>query len=310
MEDPDRAVLRRRNVLAVQPILRALRTSSLGNWMAALAREEYARAYTEHLVHLWSALPSMAHLNAERGQYANADEEESRPRHVALVLIGTERGLCGRFNATLAEYAEDHLADLIAEGCTVELIALGTRVIRLLRSHKRSVREAIGLPSSLPSLEMAHALTRAWIERYEQHSLDVVEVVYCEHLRAGLYSPSIRRVIPPTLPSTHAGEEVWPPYEVETDVFSLHARMVEQWTALSFYGLLLRSAIADNAARSQLMDSATQNAQRVLDELLQSIQLARQHATTSEMQELAAGAGLLAKRRVRRVTREERSTPE
>jgi F-type H+-transporting ATPase subunit gamma len=68
--------------------------------------------------------------------------------------------------------------------------------------------------------------------------------------------------------------------------------------------------VAEHAARSQLMDAATQNAQRVLDELLQSIQLARQHAITREMQELAAGAGLLKRRRAVRFRRDEEQTEE
>ncbi len=310
MEDPDRALLRRRNVLAVQPILRALRTSSLGNWMAAVARQEHARVYTEHLIGLWSALPPTQDLQTG-GPDADMGQASGRPRHVALVVIGTERGLCGRFNATLVEYLERHLTDLSAQGCTVELVALGARVIRLLRYHKRPLHTAMGLSTSLPSLEMARVLTRNWLERYEQHALDEVKVLYCEHRTAGLYVPSIARLIPPLLPKAHAArQELWPPYEVETGIPSLHARMVEQWIALSFYGLLLKSAVAEHAARSQLMDSATQNAQRVLDELLQSIQLARQHATTNEMQELAAGAGLLKRRRVARVRRKEEQTEE
>jgi len=306
MEDPDRAALRRRNVVAVQPILRALRTSSLGNWIAAVSRQEHVQRYREHLALLWRALPPTAHLTRGRGPVAPAKQGAGRPRHIALVVVGTERGLCGRFNITLVEFCEQYLKELHARGCTVELVVLGTRAIRLLRARRHLLHSATRLSRSLPSFEVGSALVREWLERYEQYTLDSVEVLHAEHRAAGLYAPSVGRLIPPALPDAGAAEDApWPPFHVETEPSSLYAKMVEQWTVVSFYELLLKSAVAEHAARSQLMDAATQNAQRVLDELVQSMQLARQHAITLEMQELAVGAGLLKPRRAVRARQED-----
>lgn len=296
MEDPDRAVLRRKNIVAVQPILRALRTNSLGSWTAALRKREQLRSYREKLAQL---LPILLPHGRARSEEPVADPDQtSRPR-IALVVIGTERGLCGRFNLTLVEYCEQYLQDWGAQGATVEIVALGARVIRILRSRGRKLHTAKRLPSaSLPSWEIGASLMRQWLERYEQNAVDALDVAYCQYRGAGGYAPIITRVVPPSLPIMPADDsELWPPFEIETDPAGLYSQVIEQWIVTWFYDLLLQSAVAEHAARSQLMDAATQNAQRALDELSQAIQLARQYAITSEMQELAAGAGLLRRQR-------------
>jgi F-type H+-transporting ATPase subunit gamma len=83
---------------------------------------------------------------------------------------------------------------------------------------------------------------------------------------------------------------------IETDPVSLYARVVEQWTVTCLYKLLLESAAAEHAARYELMGAATQHADRLIEELTLAIQTTRQRAITQEMQELAAGAGMVGTR--------------
>jgi ATP synthase F1 gamma subunit len=112
----------------------------------------------------------------------------------------------------------------------------------------------------------------------------------------GRYEPTVARLIPPTLPAPGPDTLPWPPPIIETDPLSLYTRVVEQWAAVSLYGLLLESAAAVHSARFQLMEAATQNADRLIDELTLTVQTARQQAITQEMQELAVGAGLVGPR--------------
>jgi F-type H+-transporting ATPase subunit gamma len=90
------------------------------------------------------------------------------------------------------------------------------------------------------------------------------------------------------------GEEI--PTIIETDPLSLYTHVIEQWTATRLYELLLESATAEHSTRYELMGAATQNADRLIDELTLAIQTTRQQAITQEMQELAAGAGMIGTR--------------
>jgi F-type H+-transporting ATPase subunit gamma len=147
--------------------------------------------------------------------------------------------------------------------------------------------------AALPSVELAHELTVDWLRRYEARELDTVYVVYNAYRNATLYDSVELRLIPPLLPSLSAGTSSWSPPYVDGDPVDLYRRIVRLWMTAEVYRILIDSAAAEHSARYQLMEGATQNAQRLIGELTLALQAARQQAITSEMQDLAAGAGLL-----------------
>jgi F-type H+-transporting ATPase subunit gamma len=141
-----------------------------------------------------------------------------------------------------------------------------------------------------------------------------VDIIYNQYRGTGTYEPTVMQLIPPQLPtgetplaqgpaepdariqetrSSARQGEAWPPPIVDTDPLSLYATVIEQSTAVQLYGVLLESSAAEHSTRFQLMESATQNADQLTEELTLVIQTARHHEITQEMQELAVGAGLL-----------------
>ena len=294
MEELERAQARLDHIRTVEPILSALRTISLGSWRATLKHSASVQRYGEQLT---AILPLLApHLPA--GRRARREINPTPDRVVALV-IGSERGLCGRFNGAVVERAERYLAEQETAGAQVELVALGTRARRIFQRRKRPLAWSGTLSiATLPPLHLAFHLTRRWLARYEERELDAVDLIYNAYHGTGRYEPTVVRLIPPQLPPERQNtlNEPWPPLIIETDPLSLYARVVEQWAAISLYGLLLDSAAAEHATRYQLMESATQNAVRLIEELTLAVQAARRHAITQEMQELAAGAGLIGPR--------------
>jgi F-type H+-transporting ATPase subunit gamma len=166
--------------------------------------------------------------------------------------------------------------------------------VRGLERQGRDVQTALSLPvTALPPFSMAFEWASRWLKRYEAYQLDAVDVVYNAYAGAGVYESRIMRLLPPELPALSSAAERVEDMIVETDPLRLYTRIVEQWSALSLYDILLEAAASEHSARYQLMESATQNTDRLIEELTMVIQSARRHAITREMQELAAGAGLL-----------------
>jgi F-type H+-transporting ATPase subunit gamma len=161
--------------------------------------------------------------------------------------------------------------------------------------------------TTLPPLSLAVELARRWLAEYEGHHLDAVDLIYNDYRGTGAYEPLVTRLIPPQLPTrsgastpadtSGASGNRWPPPIIDTDPMSLYARVIEQWTAVQLYKVLLDSSAAEHSTRFQLMESATQNADELVEELTLVIQTARRQQVTQEMAELAAGAGLLEKGR-------------
>lgn len=298
MEELESASVRLSNVRTVEPILGALRTISLGSWHAVLTQQRHIRDYHRRLIHILAALwPALQRVS--RGVHI-LREPASVGDRVVLLAVGSERGLCGRFNASVSELVQEYLDGAQAKGFQVKLAVLGTRLVRLMRRAGRYPVWVRALSATaLPPFRVAFELTGEFMTLYNQGTLDAVDVVYNVYQRMGDYRPAVVRLLPPSLPTVapQVWEEIWPPPIIETDPLGLYGRIAEQYITLHLYELLLESAAAEHMVRYQLMEAALQNANRLIEELTLVVQSARRQAITREMQELAVGAGLLGRQR-------------
>jgi F-type H+-transporting ATPase subunit gamma len=275
------------NIRSVEPILGAMRTISLGSWQAALKRKGRVLSYTQELLALSPWLVPLLHTPRRR-------TKESSPASTVVAVIGSERGLCGAFNSSLIRYVQSELEQIRENGTQIEVHTLGARVTRMLTRQGQPVARSWSLPmSALPTSGLANELTHTWLQRYESRELDAVRVIYNTYRNSTLHEPVTVQLIPPPLPSPTQASAPSPAPFVDTDAIGLYTRLIVLWATTEVYRILLDSASAEHSARYQLMEGATQNSDRLIAELTLALQMARQHAITSEMQELAAGAGLL-----------------
>jgi F-type H+-transporting ATPase subunit gamma len=315
-----KATSRLKNIRKVQPILAALRTISLGSWQMARNRRAGLTTYIAQLLDLLAVVVPHVVDDTRRARFvrlARSDrgtrepKEGERQMSVVALVVGSERGLCGRYNKAILERLDAYVADLAPEW-RLTLHAMGSKLIRELTSAGYEVSWTRGTSiTALPSYDLAYSLVRDWLRRYEAYELDAVDVVYNGDQGAGKYTAAVMRLIPPELPSPsttsyesgsadlrRARPKEW--VIVETDAIGLYVRIVEQWTATALYRLLLEAAATEHSARYQLMESATQNAEDLIDELMLTVQSARRQAITRQVQELAIGAGLLGREAVKR----------
>jgi F-type H+-transporting ATPase subunit gamma len=286
------------NIRSVEPILGAMRTIALGSWQAALNRQTRIQRYSQRLAEL--LLPVVNRLGVQkRPRFPSRTRSRATPSTIEVLVIGSERGLCGAFNSSLVQYVEQALEQYAADGSEVKISVLGSRARRGLERGGHELQWTRPLPlTTLPDNELAREMVHTWLRRYEAKELDGVDVLYNTYRSSTVHEPITTRLVPPPLPSlpdARPGDAAapWPPPYIDTDPIQLYTRLILLWTTTETYRVLLDSAAAEHSARYQLMEGATQNAGRLIDELTLALQAARQHAITSEMQELAVGAGLL-----------------
>ncbi|MBM4430711.1 MAG: hypothetical protein FJ026_10250 [Chloroflexi bacterium] len=287
MQELERLTTRLHNIQAVEPILSALRTISSGSRLRALAQARHVQRYRQELM---EALAAVLSGLDPAGLVSDVGPASGR---LVVLVIGSERGLCGAFNDVLVEKVDQVLSEHLAAGQSVVLATLGTRMQRALRRRGYSPEQSWPLSTTaLPPYDLAAELTTRWLAAYEAVEVDAVECIYNAYRSLTHYESVRLRLLPPELPPVPSVQEEWPPH-VETDPFGLYVRSVELWVSAALYDILLESAAAEHTARYQLLDGAAQNAQRLLDELQLLLQAARQDAITAEMQDLTSGAGLL-----------------
>jgi len=276
------------NIQAVEPILSALRTISSGTRMMALKKMESAERYQQGLARVVSLMrwPLSGGSRPLRGR-------RTKKSGLPLLAIGSERGLCGGFNEALVAYADQVRQELTSDDTHVELWVLGARAERALRSLGIEPAWSGRLSlTAVPPPSLAEGLVSAWLRAYATGQIVGVETVYNACRGLGSYQPSRMQLLPAELPAAAEGERSLP-LIIETDHQQLLSRATWLWLSSRLHTVLLDSAAAEHTARYQLMDGAAENARRLIEELKLSLQLARQDAITSEMRDLASGAGLL-----------------
>ena len=286
MEDIERVEQRLENIKGIEPILTALRTIAAATWRAALRRLEAAREYTRQLGEVLTIVaPHLLSLDSRQGKPTVGE---------ALLVIAAERGLCGGFNRTVLEAAEHFIAEQRGRGQTLHLLTLGERARRHFQRQGEPILRAERLPmTALWPFARAQALAQWAMDAYETGQIDGLQVLYNRYRSAAAYEPVTRRLIPPPMAAGTPGEETWPPTIVETDAAQLHAQVMAEFVTVGLYLAVIESAASEQAARFRVMDGASQNSQRLIEELTLEYHQARQETITREMLDLVAGAGLL-----------------
>jgi F-type H+-transporting ATPase subunit gamma len=287
-ETIERVQARLQNISIVKPLLEALKTISLGSWQTALRFSRTSEEYRTRLEQLM--LQVVPHLSTK---ISMSQSEAQHPTRI-LVVIGSERGLCGNFNRTLAQHSANYLTELNQHAEKMEVHVFGNALGRACRHvfQNRWVFMQHPMPGVAPS-KLAGELNNHWLEGYNQGTVDQVEIIYNQGLRAGRYKTVRVSQLPPVLPEMDFREPPWPDSILDTSAKVLFLELLRQLLALDLYGVFLSSAIAEHSERYQLMEQATKNADDLIEELTQDVQAARRQTITNEMEELAAGAGLL-----------------
>ena len=290
MSDAGRAETRLNNIQAVEPILSALRTVSQGSMHAARKKLSDVERYRDELVELVTWLPSDV-------QPSKADPETTKAR-ILIVALGSDRGLCGSFNKDTAEHLLRQKKEYRESGFEVDIWTLGLRLTTSLErldldlDHtERFTRRAV------PVYKKADRLVKRMLKDFEQGKYQSVVVMFNDNPSGEPKEITPRLLLPAdmSLAEKQGRTEIWPPPIIETSVDSLFERILDQVVVIKFYSFLLASSASEHAVRYRLLEDATQNIERLTEELQMDVQRARQQAITTEMSELAAAAGLINK---------------
>ncbi len=303
-----RALFRRRrsvqNTRKITPTMEMVATARLPRAKrAALA----ARPYTAHLQRM------IAHLAAAA---ADGDDESSlachpllvpRPvRRAVLVVLTSDRGLCGSFNSGTLRLARRHYQARVASGQEVEIIAGGRKGLRTLRHWKLPVARKIEGRSEVPEYRASRTLARSLIERYAAGEIDEAAVAYSYFDSMMRQSPRVERIVPCTGMGVIDGARGEEPREAERpgrgpreyifhpDPTAIAGSVLPLVVQVTLYATMLESAAGEQAARRVAMKNATDNADEMIKILTRTYNRARQTQITMELLEVMGGAEALA----------------
>ncbi|MBM3188470.1 MAG: hypothetical protein FJZ90_07085 [Chloroflexi bacterium] len=292
MEDLERIKDRLENIQSVEPIIVSLRTIAAGGWRQALARTQASTQYVEHVTEILALLaPQMDAATLARSHVHRGPQ---RARRALMLVIASERGLCGSFNEVVLKGAEQHIAQQQLQSDEVLVATLGKRAQAYFAAQGRELFMAYPLPvTRVASFDLVRNMGASLLGTLESGEVDAVYVIYSPY-KAGVTQPPVsQRWMPIEASALPTRTEGWPVPIIETDRRVLFQRALREWTYAQLFQFVMESAASEQSARFRAMDSASNNLTRIIDELTLSYHTARQHAITMEMLDLVAGSGIL-----------------
>jgi F-type H+-transporting ATPase subunit gamma len=227
--------------------------------------------------------------------------EPARAERVAVLILTSDRGFAGGYNANVLREAQRLRALLEEErGVAVQTYVSGTKGITWHRFREREMAGEWRGYSERPTPDDASKIATALIEAFERPAaeggVDEIHLVYTQFVSMLTQRPAVRRILPLEVREVQEErpEGPIPLYEFEPSPQAVLDALLPWYVENRIYHALLESAAAEIAARRRAMKSATDNANDLLEQFTREANKARQAEITQEISEIVGGANALA----------------
>ncbi|HEY8832085.1 MAG TPA: ATP synthase F1 subunit gamma [Gemmatimonadaceae bacterium] len=246
-----------------------------------VAARPFANSLTEVIANLYT--PELA----ERFPLLRQPAEV---RKAAVIVLTSNRGLAGAFNANLLKEARALLARLKEQNVEPELHVIGKKGLGYFRYVGRAVASSRIDVTDRPTAENAAEIVDELIQRFASAEIDAVYVVYAK-FQSALSTPPATQMILPVTPPERKGPQ--PDYILLPSAEVILTQLLPSYVRNSVYRALVETAAGEQGARRTAMKNATDNAGEMLNVLRRTFNRARQAQITQEIAEIVGGSAAL-----------------
>ena len=274
-------------------------TSQITNAMqmvsaAKLGRsEEAARNFQVYAQKVRKLLTDILHGNGSGG--STNPMLISRPvKKTGYIVITSDRGLVGGYNASILKAVMELKDEYHPDGKGFEIICIGGMGADFFKARGiQPIYELRGLADQ-PSFDEVRKIISKTIEMYQNELFDELYVCYNHHVNTLTSQMRVEQMLPIVdLDPNEADEEYSLTFELETSRDEILEQLLPQFAESMIYGAIIDAKTAETAAGMTAMETATDNAKKVINDLTIQYNRARQAAITQEITEIVAGASAL-----------------
>ena len=227
---------------------------------------------------------------ARPGRSREVLRQPERVRNAAVILITSNRGLCGAFNSNLIRESRHLLGSLDQQGIAPELHVVGRKGIGYYRYIGRALATARTDITDRPTAADAASLVDEPMARFIRGEVDAVYVVYAQFRSALSTPPTVQRILPVEPPKTKGVARDFLLFPSAEEILS---ELLPSYVRNQMYRALVETAAGEQGARRTAMKNATDNAGEMLNTLRRTFNRARQAQITQEIAEIVGGAAAL-----------------
>ena len=278
------------SVKSTQKITKAKQMVAAAKLRKAQSAAEDARPYAERLAKVMASLASKVSGDSAPKLLAGTGSDE---RHL-LVVVNTDKGLCGGLNANIVKEAKAQARELLAKGKKVEFYLVGRKGrAPIRRDYANSIAKHYDT-SEVRNIGYAEAeaIADEVVALFNDGRFDVAHLVYPVFQSALAQEPTTVQIVPVPAPESAAaaGDAA---VEYEPDEEEILAELLPRYIKAQLFGALLEREASEQGASMTAMDNATRNAGELIDKLTIQYNRSRQAAITTELVEIIAGAEAL-----------------
>jgi F-type H+-transporting ATPase subunit gamma len=285
-----RVVRRRiRTVQSTQKITRAFELISASRVLRAQQQVEASRPYTNLITH---ALTSVASTEVTVSHALL--ESRAEIKAAGVLVITSDRGLAGPYNANVLRTAGELMARLQADGVEPRLYVTGRKGVAYYRFRRRELTDSWTGLADRPEYDDAKQVADTMLQAFLDHEVDDLHIVFTDFVTAGTQRAVARRIIPLVVEeTTERPPEPIPMYIYEPDAQGVLDALLPRYVEARVFTAMLESAASEHAARRRAMKAATDNANELIEDLTREYNQARQAEITQEIMEIVGGAEAL-----------------
>lgn len=282
--------IRINSVKSTQKITKAMKLVSASKLRRARERAEAAAPYAERMDMVLKTLAANVSKTSAPALLVGNGKDKTH----LIVVISSDRGLCGGFNTHLVKAARYKINSLLAAGKEVKIICIGKKGYDQLKSQYRSkiihTVEDISKKRIIPFADAKEQADKI-IAMFENGEFDVCTIFYNKFVSAISNEVTEQQIIPLNLEDANAAtQQSNALYEYEPSEKKILADLLPKNVAVQVYNSFLESSAGEHGARMSAMDNATRNAGDMIKKLTLSYNRTRQAAITTELIEIIAGA--------------------
>lgn len=283
-----------RSAKATKKITRAMELISASRIQKAQQRMAEAGPYSRAVTRAVSAVAT----------YSDIDHplltEAENPKRAAVVVFAADRGLAGAFSAQVLREAGELAERLKGEGKEVIYYVLGRKAVQYFQFRERPMEKHWLGGSDQPQFETAKEVAETVIEKFtedsDQGGVDELHIVFNRFVSLVTQQPDVVRVLPlEVVEGVEESEdtEVYPLYEFEPEAADVLDALLPRYIETRIFQAMLQSAAAEHAARQKAMKSASDNADKLVENYTRLANNARQAEITQQISEIVGGANAL-----------------
>jgi len=281
-----------KSVKSTQKMTKAMNMVAASRLKKARNLVEASRPFAEKIREMTSSLASNISVRGQLNEkFPLLTGKGNNEKHL-IVVLSSDRGLCGGLNSATAKFAKNKINELIAQGREVKIICVGRKAFEQLRPiyNNKIIENINGIFRNAIDFPVAETLSTKIIEMFNNNQFDVCEVIYSKFKSVISQEQICSQIIPAPISFNSNTANLESPINYEPNEESVLNELLPKNISIQIYNQLLENSASEQGARMSAMESASNNAGKMIKNLTLVYNRTRQANITRELIDIVSGA--------------------